>query len=65
MCLKIFKVIAYDLGYFAFGLGSGALMVLYVPARGYLVYESFRTVFLLPPEAYRATRWTQYFPHIT
>ena len=37
---------------------------LYIPARGYLVYESLRTVFFLPPEAYSAT-WTQYLPHIT
>lgn len=54
------------------GLGSlvqavtfNAIIFLYVPARGYLVYESLRTVFFLPPEAYRATRWTQYLPHIT
>jgi hypothetical protein len=36
----------------------------YFPARGYLVYESFRTVFFLPPEAFKAT-WTQYIPHIS
>jgi hypothetical protein len=65
ICLKILRVIASDLGYFAFSLGLGTLVILYLPARGYLVYESFRTVFFLPPEAYRATRWTQYFPHIT
>ena len=39
-------------------------MYLYIPARVYLVYESLRTVFFLPPEAYSAT-WTQYLPHIT
>ena len=37
---------------------------LYIPARVYLVYESLRTVFFLPPEAFSAT-WTQYLPHIT
>ena len=42
-----------------------AIVCLYFPARVYLVYESVRTVFFLPPEAYRATIWTQYFPHIT
>jgi hypothetical protein len=41
-----------------------ALIFFYFPARGYLVYESFRTVFFLPPEAFKAT-WTQYIPHIT
>jgi hypothetical protein len=41
-----------------------ALTYLYFPARGYLVYESFRTVFFLSPEAFKAT-WTQYIPHIT
>ena len=65
MCLKILRVITYTLGYFALGLGFGAPIILNLPARGYLVYESFRTVFFLPPETYRATRWTQYFPHIT
>lgn len=42
-----------------------AFICLYIPARGFLVFESFRTVFFLPPEAYRATSWTQYLPHIT
>ena len=41
-----------------------SVIFLYIPARGYLVYESLRTVFFLPPEAYSAT-WTQYLPHIT
>ena len=41
-----------------------SVMFLYIPARGYLVYESLRTVFFLPTEAYSAT-WTQYIPHIT
>ena len=38
---------------------------LYFPARVYLVYESLRTVFDLPPEAYKSTNWTQYLPHIS
>ncbi len=42
-----------------------ALVFPYLFARAYLVYESFRTVFFLPPEAYEATKWTQYLPHIT
>lgn len=46
-------------------LFSGAMICLYFPARGYLVYESFRTVFFLPPEAFHATTWTRYLPHIT
>jgi hypothetical protein len=41
-----------------------AFVFFYFPARGYLVYESFRTVFFLPPEAFKAT-WTRYIPHIT
>lgn len=41
------------------------LWILYLLARAFLVYESFRTVFCLPPEAYEATKWTQYLPHIT
>ena len=40
-------------------------VILYFLGRVYLVYESFRTVFFLPPEAYIATSWPQYFPHIT
>ncbi|KAG8530512.1 uncharacterized protein KY384_005015 [Bacidia gigantensis] len=39
--------------------------MLYIAARGYLVYESFRTVFYLPKDAYKTTGWTQYIPHIT
>jgi hypothetical protein len=43
---------------------SSVFICLYFPARGYLVYESFRTVFFLPPEAFKAT-WTRYIPHIS
>ena len=46
------------------GILGASVIFLYIPARGYLVYESLRTVFFLPPEAYSAT-WTQYLPHIT
>ncbi|MCJ1397741.1 hypothetical protein MMC11_000937 [Xylographa trunciseda] len=46
-------------------LAGPAFCCLYFTARGYLVFESFRTVFFLPPEAYEATMWTQYLPHIT
>lgn len=44
---------------------ASAVMVLYLPARAYIVCESFRMVFFLPPEAFRTTSWSQYFPHIT
>lgn len=47
------------------GLAAAAFMYLYIFARAYLVYESFRTVFFLPPEVYSVPRWTQYLPHIT
>ena len=46
-------------------LAGTAFYLLYLLARGYLVYESFRTVFFLPPAAYRVPSWTQYLPHIT
>lgn len=46
-------------------LTVAVLLILYLPARVYLVYESFRTVFYLPPEAYLTTGWPQYLPHIT
>ena len=38
---------------------------LYLPARVYLVWESFRTLLCLPPEVFEATEWSQYLPHIT
>ncbi|KAL2071132.1 hypothetical protein VTL71DRAFT_12367 [Oculimacula yallundae] len=41
------------------------LAFLYVPARAYLVYESVRTVFLLPPGAFETATWTQYLVHVT
>ena len=47
------------------GFALAAIMCLYIPARAYLVYESFRTVFYLPPGAYITTSWPQYLPHIT
>jgi hypothetical protein len=36
----------------------------YILSRAYLVGESFRMVFYLPPDALRATPWEKYFPHI-
>lgn len=59
------KLIIEAVGWVAQALTTAALLVLYFPARGYLVYESFRTVFYLPPEAYQTTSWPQYLPHIT
>lgn len=47
------------------GILALCLVVLYLPAHGYLLWESVRTVFFLPPEAYTATSWTRYLPHIT
>ena len=62
---KIIMSILRGLGGLVRSLTVGAFIFLYILARGYFVYESFRTVFFLPPEAYRMTRWTQYLPHIT
>ena len=62
---KIKISILRSLGDVILYLASAAFCFLYFPARGYLLYESFRTVFFLPPEAYKATLWTQYLPHIT
>jgi hypothetical protein len=39
--------------------------IAYTAARCYVVIESFRTVFYLPPGAYVVTKWSQYVPHIT
>jgi hypothetical protein len=36
----------------------------YILSRAYLVGESFRMVFYLPPDALQATLWEKYFPHI-
>lgn len=44
---------------------GGAILFLYIPARAYLVYESVRTVFFLPPEAFTTPVWTQYLIHVT
>lgn len=62
---KITMSILRGLGFLVQALAPSAILFLYFPARVYLVYESFRTVFFLPPDAYRATMWTQYLPHIT
>jgi hypothetical protein len=42
---------------------TGAYLCLYVPARTYVVGDSFRMAFYLPPDAFRATNWEKYFPH--
>lgn len=47
------------------GLMSVAITFLYIPARGYLVYESVRTVFFLPPGAFETPTWTRYLIHVT
>ncbi|KAK4165533.1 hypothetical protein QBC43DRAFT_299378 [Cladorrhinum sp. PSN259] len=45
---------------------AGSLFALfYLLGRGYIVWESFRTVFSQPPEVYEVMQWTQYLPHIT
>jgi hypothetical protein len=38
--------------------------LLYMVSRAYLVGESFRMVFYLPPDTFQATPWENYFPHI-
>ncbi|KAK4167918.1 hypothetical protein QBC43DRAFT_310466 [Cladorrhinum sp. PSN259] len=43
----------------------GIMVCFYLAARVYLVWESFRTVFCLPPEAFKETEWSEYLPHIT
>ncbi len=47
------------------GIGAAGVMFIYIPARGYLVYESFRTVFFLTPGAFSTPEWTQYLIHVT
>jgi hypothetical protein len=41
----------------------GGLLVLYLPARAYVVGKSFRMAFYLPSDAFRATQWEKFFPH--
>lgn len=41
-----------------------AFIFLYIPARAYLVGESFRMAFYLPPGVFQATQWENYFLHI-
>lgn len=41
------------------------MLGVYLPARVYLVRESFRTLLCLPPEVFVVTEWSQYLPHIT
>lgn len=65
ICLAVIKDLIVGLLAFCATLIGILAYMLYICARGYLVYESFRTVFLLPSEAYIATSWPQYLPHIT
>jgi hypothetical protein len=39
------------------------ILILYLAARAYIVGESFRMAFYLPPDAFRATQWERFFPH--
>jgi hypothetical protein len=59
--LQVLKV----LGVVFLVLSPSVFLFIYLPARAYLVCESFRTLFSLPAEAYIATSWPQYLPHIT
>jgi hypothetical protein len=69
--VRLFDTVAWDVFVFFMGglarlsgvvLGGGT-MLLYVPARAYIVGESFRMAFFLPPDAFRATQWEKFFPH--
>ncbi|KAK4185330.1 hypothetical protein QBC35DRAFT_503979 [Podospora australis] len=40
-----------------------AWMCIYLPSKVYLVWEGFRTMGCLPPEAYEVARWVNYLPH--
>ncbi|XMA07858.1 hypothetical protein WAI453_000649 [Rhynchosporium graminicola] len=62
---KVFDFFWWLLKRLAFILLTMAIAVLYVPARAYLVYESVRTVFFLPPGAFETATWTQYMIHVT
>ena len=39
------------------------VLVLYVAASGFLLVESFRQLFALPPGAFELPSWTESFPH--
>lgn len=39
-------------------------IILYVPARGFLLAECYVQLTRLPPAAYEVPNWSQYFPHI-
>jgi hypothetical protein len=45
-------------------LFPSVLIFLYFPARAYIVGESFRMVFYLPPAAFQSTSWENYLPHL-
>jgi hypothetical protein len=66
ICFKrIIALVFQILEALGWGVAINAMLFLYFTARGYLVYESFKTLFFLPAEAYMATSWPQYLPHIT
>ncbi|KAK4456921.1 hypothetical protein QBC42DRAFT_213875, partial [Cladorrhinum samala] len=49
----------------AIGTTSLALTFIYWPCRVYLVWEGFRTLGCLPPEAYEGVAWVGYLPHVS
>lgn len=69
--MRLFDTIAWDVFVFVMGglarvsgtVFAAAAMIIYLPARAYIVGESFRMVFYLPPDAFRATQWEKFFPH--
>jgi hypothetical protein len=62
---RTFKLVLHVLGRIGIVMATFTAMFVYIPARCFLVYDSFRTVFNLSPEAYRETTWPWYLPHIT
>jgi hypothetical protein len=52
------------LGALAHMLSIAVIAALYLPARVYIVGESLRMAFYLPPDAFKATAWEKYFPNI-
>jgi hypothetical protein len=69
--VRLYDTVAWDMFVFAVGglakkssaIFVGGTIVLYIPARAYIVGQSFRMVFYLPPDAFQATQWKEFFPH--
>jgi hypothetical protein len=61
---KVIKSVAKVLYNAALHILTYSWSLAYILSRAYLVGESFRMVFYLPPGALRATPWEKYFPHI-